>query len=274
MPTSSLRTPKDSPSLIHAPAGCGTPSIEIARGIRMGLPIVLGYLPLGFAYGVLAVKSGIPPLWAVAMSTLIFAGAGQFIAAGMIATGAPILSIVITNFMVNLRHILMSAALAPDVKPLGKLARTLFSLEVTDEVFAVHSTDFRHCAPCCAYRLFACNLTAHSGWIVGTAVGVFSGGLVADVRPWGLDYALTAMFLALLVPLCWERLHLLVALASAIFALGLTLAGAGRWSVILATILAASLGLWLSCRRDDHPGKKQPLASPPDSTPDKTEVSS
>lgn len=221
--------------------------------MRMGLPIVLGYLPLGFAYGVLAVKSGIPPLWAVAMSTLIFAGAGQLIAAGMIATGAPVLSIVITNFMVNLRHILMSAALAPDVKPLSKVARTLFSMQVTDEVFAVHTTDFRNGALCCPYRLFACNIVSHSGWIVGTAMGVFSGGLVADVRPWGLDYALTAMFLALLVPLCWERLHLLVALAAALFSLTLTLMGVGRWSVIVATILAATLGLWLSYRRDaDH----------------------
>lgn len=229
---------------------CASPPEEIIRGARMGLPIVLGYLPLGFAYGVLAVKSGIPPLWAVAMSAVIFAGAGQLIAAGMIGAGAPVLSIVIANLMVNLRHILMSAALAPDVKPLSRTARALFSLQVTDEVFAVHTTDFRRGAPCCPHRLFACNLTAHSGWIVGTAVGAFSGGLVADVRPLGLDYALTAMFLALLLPLCRERLHLLTALAAGLFSLILNMAGAGRWSVIMATLLAATFGLWLSCRRD------------------------
>ena len=226
-------------------------SAGIARGVRMGTPIVLGYLPLGFAYGVLAVKSGIPALWAVAMSTLIFAGAGQLIAAGMIGTGAPVLSIVLANLMVNLRHILMSAALAPDVRPLSRALRTLFALEVTDEVFAVHTTDFRNGAQCYAPRLFACNITAHLGWIVGTAVGAYSGELVTDVRPLGLDYALPAMFLALLLPLCAERLHLAVAVAGAVFSLGLNMAGAGRWSVILATLLAATVGLWLSCRRGD-----------------------
>lgn len=239
-------------------------SAEILRGVRMGTPIVLGYLPLGFAYGVLAVKNGIPALWAVAMSALIFAGAGQLIAAGMTGAGAPVLSIVLANLMVNLRHILMSAALAPDVKPLSQTQRTLFALHVTDEVFAVHSADFRNGATCRAPRLFACNITAHMGWIVGTAVGAFSGGLVADVRPLGLDYALPAMFLALLLPLCAERLHLMVALAGALFSLGLNLAGAGRWSVILATLLAASLGLYLSCRRGDGDGPEPAEAGTPD----------
>lgn len=226
-------------------------SAGIARGVRLGTPIVLGYLPLGFAYGVLAVKSGIPALWAVAMSSLIFAGAGQLIAAGMLGAGAPVLSVVLANLMVNLRHILMSAALAPDVRPLPRGLRTLFALEVTDEVFAVHTTDFRNGALCYAPRLFACNITAHLGWIVGTAVGAFSGELVTDVRPLGLDYALPAMFLALLLPLCAERLHLLVAVAGAVFSVGLNMAGAGRWSIIIATLLAATAGLWLSCRRGD-----------------------
>lgn len=228
---------------------------EILRGIRLAIPIVLGYLPLGFAYGVLAVKSGIPPLWVVAMSLLVFAGAGQLIAASMIGMGASVFSIVIATLMVNLRHILMSAALAGSVKPLSRTLRTLFALEVTDEVFAVHSTDFRHGAACNASRLFACNMTAHMGWIVGTATGVFSGGFVADVRPLGLDFALPAMFLGLLLPLCWERLHLLVAVAAALLSLCFHLLGAGRWSVIMATILAATLGLWLSWRRDNGEGK-------------------
>ena len=244
-----------SSSPLTAPGAKPSPvSAELLRGVRMGTPILLGYLPLGFVYGVLAVKNGIPALWAVAMSTLIFAGAGQLIAAGMIGTGASVLSIVLANLMVNLRHILMSAALAPDVRPLSRTLRVLFATEVTDEVFAVHSSDFRNGALCSAPRLFACNITAHLGWIVGTAVGAFSGGLVTNVRPWGLDYALPSMFLALLLPLCAERLHLLVALAAAFFSLLLNMAGAGRWSVILATLLAASLGLWLACRRGDCGG--------------------
>lgn len=231
---------------------------ELRSGVRMGLPVFLGYLPLGLAFGVLAVKSGIPPLWAVAMSMLVYAGAGQLICAGMVAGGASVLSIVIATGMVNLRHILMSAALAPHVKPLSRPLRTLFALEITDEAFAVHSAAFRDGGPCSRPRLFSCNVTAHSGWVLGTVTGVLSGGMIADVRPFGLDFALPAMFLALLVPLCWERLHLVAALFAAPASLLLHMAGAGRWSVIVATVAAASLGLWLSVRRgDDLAGEKE-----------------
>ena len=223
---------------------------QIVAGIRMGFPIVLGYLPLGFAFGVLAVKSGIAPFWAIAMSVLVFAGAGQLIAAGMVGVGASVLSIVVANFMVNLRHILMSAALSPYLGRLSKIQRVLFGMEITDETFAVHSTAFRNGVDIYPARLFACNMTAHLGWISGTAIGAFSGGLVADVRPWGLDFALPAMFIALLVPLCWERLHLLIVMVSALLSIGLNMVGFGRWSVIVATMMAATLGLYLVHRRD------------------------
>ena len=88
-----------------------SPHSEVLTGIRLGLPILIGYVPLGIAYGVLAVKNGIPAMWAVAMSVFVFAGAGQFIAAGMIGGGASIPAVALANLMVNLRHILMSAAL-------------------------------------------------------------------------------------------------------------------------------------------------------------------
>ena len=80
-------------------------------GLKLGLPIMIGYIPLGFAFGVLAVKSGISAFWATMLSIFVFAGAGQFIAASMLGAGASILSIGAANFLVNLRHVLMSAAL-------------------------------------------------------------------------------------------------------------------------------------------------------------------
>ena len=184
------------------------------------------------------------------MSALIFAGAGQLIAAGMIGAGAPVLSIVLANLMVNLRHILMSAALAPDVRPLSRTLRTLFALEVTDEVFAVHTSDFRNGAVCRAPRLFACNITAHLGWIAGTAVGAFSGELVTDVRPLGLDYALPAMFLALLVPQCKERLYTLAAVLSALLSVILAMYDTGRWNVIIASVITSTIGALLVTHRD------------------------
>ena len=116
-------------------------SIKIQRflaGAKMGLPIMIGYMPLGFAYGVLAVKNGISAPWAIAMSTFVFAGAGQFIAAGMIGLGASAFSVIIANAMVNLRHILMSAALVHPWRSLPVFWKNILSLFQTDEIFAVN----------------------------------------------------------------------------------------------------------------------------------------
>lgn len=248
-----------------------SPYAEILTGVRMGLPILIGYVPLGIAYGVLAVKNGIPAMWAVAMSVLVFAGAGQFIAAGMIGGGASIVAISLANLMVNLRHILMSAALTPYAQPLPPVVRALYAAGVTDELFAVQMADFRGGAPCSGWRLFACNLTAQSGWVIGTALGGISGSLVGDVKPYGLDFALPAMFLALLLPLCGDRLQLATALSAALFSLFFTAAGAGRGSIILATVAAATVGLFLS-RRKSAPHSSSgcgghAAASPPEEDP-------
>ena len=89
---------------------------EILSGMWQALPIVLGYVPVGFAYGVLALKAGLPAIPAALMSMIVFAGSAQFIAVGLLAVDAPALTVILTTFVVNLRHLLMSAAMAPDRK--------------------------------------------------------------------------------------------------------------------------------------------------------------
>lgn len=136
-------------------------------------------------------------------------------------------SVIVAVFVVNLRHLLMSAAMAEPLAPLKRWQRFLFGCEMTDETFGVHITAFQRGWKLCTATLFTCNLTAHASWVLGTVIGVFCGGLVHDVKPLGLDYALTAMFLALLVPQCVSRLHVLVAIVTAILSLSLKLAGHG-----------------------------------------------
>ena len=92
-------------------------SSAILTGMKRGFPIFLGYVPLGFAYGVLAVQNNIPAVYAVLFSLLVYAGAGQFIAVGLWGMGASVFSIVFTTFVINLRHVLMSAAVAPWFAP-------------------------------------------------------------------------------------------------------------------------------------------------------------
>ena len=228
----------------------------VRDGIRRGLPVVLGYLPLGFAFGVLAVQNGIPAWAAVAMSVFVFAGSAQFIAAGLWGAGASVFSIVFTTFVVNLRHLLMAASLAPWLSPFSRLRQTLFGVELTDETYALHSTAMRMGEAPVPAVLHAANITAHAGWVGGTILGVIAGDLLPDPQRFGLDYALPAMFLALLVPQCRERLLFAAALCSGVFSVCLALAGAGRWNVILATLATATLATWLTARREGH-GKKK-----------------
>lgn len=236
------------------PSGPSLLAPSLMAGCKRALPIVLGYVPVAFAFGVLAVQNNIPPGFAVLMSVVLFAGSGQFVAASLWGAGAGAVSVILMVFVVNLRHLLMSAVLAPHLKPLARWQKFLFGFEMTDETFAVHISAFQQGWGLVLPTLYACNLTAHASWVLGTVLGVVFGSMLTDVRPLGLDYALIAMFLALLVPQCRQRLHVVVALVALVMSISLRLGGLGQWNVILATVAAAILGVWLETRRTGNTG--------------------
>jgi len=214
------------------------------QGVSRAVPIVLGYMPIGIAFGVLARKAQLSALNTLLMSILVYAGSAQLIAVGLLAAEAPALSIVLTTLVVNLRHVLMSASLSPFLKRWHKLELAAFAYELTDETFAVHSVRFPvHGAD--KPQVFALNVTAQSAWVFGTWLGVVAGQLIADVEPLALDYALPAMFIALLVLQIRNRLQIAVALLSGIASIGFLLLGLGQWSVITATVLGATIGVGL-----------------------------
>ena len=214
-------------------------------------PIILGYLPIGIAFGVLASTAGLNIFNAVGMSVFLYAGSAQLIAVGMIDAGATIAAITLTVFMVNLRHMLMSAYLAPYLGKLKTWQLALFSYEITDESFAVHSAHFRSHKVPPALELFATNHSAHLAWIGGTFLGAWLGGLFSfDHEAYGFDYALPAMFIALLVMQIEARRHIVVALLAAALGLFLYLLGMKQLYIILATVFAAAVGAFLQHRAE------------------------
>ena len=221
------------------------------RAFERAIPIMLGYLPVGFAYGVLAQKTGLCAFNTVAMSVLVFAGSAQLIAVGLFAGGAGAASIIMTTFIVNLRHLLMSAALAPHVRSWRKTEQGLFAFQLTDETFALHAGSFPQGPPVKA-EAFSVNVIAQSAWIGGSVLGVVASGLIADVEPIGLDYALPAMFIALLVAQVDSWTKFLSAGAAGAISVVLLLVGVQQMNVIAATVVAATLGLgvelWISKR--------------------------
>jgi 4-azaleucine resistance transporter AzlC len=221
------------------------------RGVTRGLPIVMGYIPIGFAYGVLAAQAGLAALHTLLMSIMVYAGSSQLIAVSLFAAGTPALSIILTTFVVNLRHLLFSAALSPHLRGWRKSELAAFAYQLTDESFAVHSARFARFAPTPPPKaeMFAVNVTAQLSWVLGSGLGVIAGQRIPAVEPWALDYTLPAMFIALLVMQIRDRAHVAVALLAGTLAVALTLAGLDQWSVILATVLAATAGVALEGQR-------------------------
>ncbi|MCP4541782.1 MAG: AzlC family ABC transporter permease [Chloroflexi bacterium] len=211
-------------------------------GVTQASPIVLGYVPIGLAFGVLAQKAGISTLNTVLMSLLVYAGSSQLIAVGLFASGVPALSIILTTFVVNLRHVLLSAALSPYLKGWRKQELVAFAYELTDESFAVHTVRFASGKPSKA-EVLAINATAQVAWIFGSWLGAVVGQSITDVKPLALDYVLPAMFVALLVLQIKDHIQVGVALVTGVLSVGLLLMGVGQWNVIVATLIGATIGM-------------------------------
>ncbi len=212
------------------------------RGVKRALPIVLGYVPIGFAYGVLAGKSGLSEANALLMSLIVFAGSAQFIAVGLFASGTGPAAVILTTFVVNLRHMLMAASLAPYLSGWKKRYLAFFSFELTDETFALHSSTAGKLNEC-RLEALSLNVTAQCSWVVGTALGLMASGLIGDIKPLGLDYALAAMFIGLLVGQCQSPVRIITAILSGAIATLLYLVGWHQFHIIVATIAGATLGL-------------------------------
>ncbi|MFP5239874.1 MAG: AzlC family ABC transporter permease [Acidobacteriota bacterium] len=207
--------------------------------LSQALPIIMGYLPVGFAYGVLAVKAGLSLANTGLMSILVYAGSGQLIAVDMIGSGASASTVIATTFIVNLRHVLFSAALSPFLAswPVRRIAR--FCFEMTDETFALHATRF-HNRQLSVRKTLAINLLAHTGWIVGGIAGAVAGGFVPDVKPLGLDYALPAMFAVLLVGQLLSPAHILAAALGGSLALIISQTDASAYATLAGAVIAAA----------------------------------
>jgi 4-azaleucine resistance transporter AzlC len=216
---------------------------NIRQGLSAAWPICLGYFPIGLSLGVLAQKGGLAPWQMATMSILVFAGGSQFIAVAMIGSGASALAIVSTTFMVNLRHLLMSSALSVHFPGVSRRFLALFAYGLTDESFAVNMTRFNQ-GEWHRYSALTLNHAANTTWIVSSVAGVYLGQLVPPGAA-GVDYALTGMFICLLVFQLRSAIFVETALIAAACSLLAYLWLPGNAYVIVASVIAATAGLIL-----------------------------
>jgi 4-azaleucine resistance transporter AzlC len=215
---------------------------DFRRGVLDTLPVLLGVVPFGVTFGIVGLTVGLTPFETVFMSLAVFAGAAQFISATMIGMGiVDFTLIVFTTLLINLRHLLMGASLAPYVTRLPLVRQALLAFLMVDESYAItidriarHGYSERHQLGASAALFVA--------WNTATVAGVLVGEYIPDPLAWGLDFALPATFLAMLVPRLDSRTSLTVCLVAAVVAVAAAVLLPGKWFIILAALAATLVG--------------------------------
>jgi 4-azaleucine resistance transporter AzlC len=171
-------------------------------GARDTFPLIVGAIPFGLIYGALALNSGLSWAAAMAMSSIVFAGSAQFIAVGLVAAGIGWPLIVLTTFVVNLRHALYSATLAPYVKQLPQRWQIPLAFWLTDETFAVVAARYTQVgdSPPLKWYYLGSALFMYLNWQLCTFLGLMVGQRIPNAAAWGLDFAMPVTFIGMVIP--------------------------------------------------------------------------
>lgn len=191
---------------------------ELLNGMKATLPLVVGGVPFGIIFGALAVSSGISPLATVGLSAFVFAGSAQFIATGLIAQGAGALVIILTTLVVNVRHTLYAATLAPHVRGLAQTWLIPLGFWLTDETFVIVINRYNQPdhAPHKHWYWLGSSVMMYVSWQIATWIGIVAGGAIPDAASWGLDFAMVATFIGMIVPMVKNRPTLAAVLTAGI----------------------------------------------------------
>jgi 4-azaleucine resistance transporter AzlC len=189
---------------------------EFWSGVKDTLPMIVGGIPFGIIFGAVAVTSGLSPAATLGMSLLVFAGSAQFIGAGLFAQGVGSAVIVLTTFVVNLRHALYGASLAPYVRRLSHRWLLPLGFWLTDETYAIVIRRYQQPdeSPYKHWYHLGSSVAMYSDWQLSTLVGVVAGQQFKGLADLGLDFAMVVTFIGIVVPLLISRPMLVCAITA------------------------------------------------------------
>jgi predicted branched-subunit amino acid permease len=229
-----------------------TPREEFIAGSREVAPSLVGTIPFGLVTGVAAVGAGLTPVQGVALSVLAFSGIAQLVAMQLIAAQSPLVITVAAAFVVSLRLLMYSAALAPHLAHLSARWRLLISYLMTDQSFAM--TVRRYCEPGDRlhkhWHFMGAGVTLFVTWQMAVVAGVIMGAGVP--ASWSLDFVVVLTFIALLMPVIRERADVATALVAAVVAL----AASGlpyKLSLVVGSLAGIAVGMVIERRRRHAP---------------------
>ncbi len=231
-------------------AASGKPGFDVTftvsgalTGARKTLPLAASVFAVGTVFGVLARQAGLPAAESLSMSALVFAGAAQFIALGLWTAPLPVLTIILTTLVVNLRHVLMGAAWRARYPDLSAPRVYSSAFVMVDESWAMTMREVEDPSGTSdAAFMLGSGLALFLAWISAAAIGQTLGGLVRDPAEWGLDFAFTAAVVALLVGMWKGKRDLVPWDVAAVVAVAASHWLPGKWYILLGALAGSVAG--------------------------------
>ncbi len=218
------------------------------NGVKGVVPLLVGVSPFGMIYGALAIKAGIGTAASQGMSSILFAGSAQFLLTQMITAQVPGVVMILAVIVINLRHALYSASIAPYIKHLSTRWKFLFSYLLTDEAYvtAVSRYEQTGITPLSHWYFLGAGVGLWSIWQISTLLGILMGSIIP--ASWPLDFFLPLTFIAMAVPMIKDKATLGAALSAGVVAV-LSYGLPYKLSIILAALVGILAGIWLEKRR-------------------------
>lgn len=239
---------------------------EFIAGVRDTFPLVVGAIPFGLIFGALAVNSGLSAPAAMGFSIFVFAGSSQFIASGLVAQGVSIGLIIFTTFIVNVRHALYSATLAPHMKHLPQRWLLPLGFWLTDETFAVVVTRYNQSdgSPFKHWYHLGSSVIMYLNWNFWTFIGLVAGQTIPDLSRFGLNFAMDVTFIGMIMPQLKSRPMLLAAVVAGVGAVALN-GLPNKLGLIVAVFIGIAVGILSESLSDDNQEKFVSETYPPSS---------
>lgn len=217
-------------------------------GMRAVIPLLFGVAPFGMIYGALAVSAGMPASAAQAMSAIVFAGSSQFAAVPLVEAGAPMAVIILTIAVLNLRHALYSASIAPYLKNLSRGWKAWLAYFLTDEAYAatIGHLETSVESPNRHWFFLGAGLGLWTTWQLSTAIGIFLGAVIPST--WPLDFTLALTFIAMVAPLVKDRAGLAAGLSAGVVAV-LAYNLPYKLGLVAAALVGIAVGLLVEGKR-------------------------
>ncbi len=216
---------------------------QFFSGVRSAVPVMLGFIPVGIAYAIMARQAGFSIAETVTMSVAVFAGASQMMAVGMYTQGASIIAMIFATLILNMRHLIMGICIVNRMRGVKTWVKLLAAFGVTDEAFAIYTTEPEE--RCTIHYFFGLLVGTYASWVAGSAIGAVASDFLPTIITASLGIALYAMFIGIVTPNVTRNFKLgILVVVTAVCNTVLSVWLDSSKALIVSTLLCAAVGVF------------------------------